>query len=320
MHPLSFTTRLALHITFYVSRLSCKKVVPHRFFTAETQSSPSFSRFSLRPRRLGGALPAFFRGVVLLLTLSACAETPRVTPTPATIRIATSSTLSLLLDDLGDLYGADHPWVTIQSESLDSAAALDLLNGAVDLAFVSWLPPDLGARLWNSPLAYDAVAVIVHPTNPLTGLSLAQLRDVFQGRVVDWSALGWTSESLIVVSREEGSGTRAAFEEAAMEGRPVTLNAIVQPGSEAMIDYVARTPGAIGYVSRGRATSAVKPIAIEGVDPSPLNVVNGTYPIGRVLYVAARSEPAGAVRDFVAWLLSADGQQTIAERGFGRVK
>ena len=321
MHSPSLTTRLASHITFYVSRLSCKKVVPHRFFIAETQSSPSFSRFSLRPRRLGSGLPAFFRGVVLLLTLSACAETPRVTPTPATIRIATSSTLSLLLDDLGDLYRADHhPGVTIQSESLDSAAALDLLNGAVDLAFISWLPPDLGARLWNSPLAYDAVAVIVHPTNPLTGLSLAQLRDVFQGRVVDWSVLGWASENLIVVSREDGSGTRAAFEEAAMEGRPVTLNAIVQPGSEAMIDYVARTPGAIGYVSRGRATSAVKPIAIEGVDPSPLNVVNGTYPIGRVLYVAARSEPAGAVRDFVAWLLSADGQQAIAERGFGRVK
>lgn len=320
MHPSSLTTRRASHLTFYVSRLSCKKVVPHRFFTAETQSSPSFSRFSPCPRRLGGALPAFFGGVVLLLTLSACAETPRVTPTPATIRIATSSTLSLLLDDLGDLYRADHPWVTIQSESLDSAAALDLLNdGAVDLAFVSWLPSDLGARLWNSPLAYDAVAAIVHPANPVTGLSLAQLRDVFQGRVVDWSALGWTSESLIVVSREEGSGTHAAFEEAAMEGRPVTLNAIVQSGSEAMIDYVARTPGAIGYVSHGRATSAVKPIAIEGVDPSPLSVVNATYPIGRVLYVTARSEPAGAVRDFVAWLLSADGQQTIAERGFGRV-
>ena len=260
-----------------------------------------------------------FHVLLFTLLLSACTETPRAIPTPVTIRLATSSTLSILLDDVGDRYRADHPWVTIQSGSLDTDAALDMLNGgAVDLAFVSWLPPD--PTLWNSALAYDAVAVIVHPANPVAGLSLAQLRDVFQGRVLDWSPLGWTSESLIVVSREDGSGTRAAFEDAAMEGRPVTLSAIVQPSSDAMIDYVARRPGAIGYVSRGHVTDAVKPIAIEGVDPGPSSVVNGTYPIGRVLFVVARSEPTGAVRDFVAWLLSADGQQAIAERGFGRVK
>ena len=253
--------------------------------------------------------------------LSACAETPRVTPTPATIRIATSSTLAVLLDDLGDVYRADHPWMTIQSEALDTAAALDLLNGgAVDLAFVSWLPAGLDPRLWTSPLAYDAIAVIVHPANPVTGLSLAQLRDVFQGRVADWSRYGWPGESVIVVSREDGSGTRMAFEAAAMEGRPVALTAIVQPGSDRVLGYVSRTPGAIGYVSRAWVTSAVKPIAIEGVDPSPHNVVNGAYPIGRLLFVTARSEPAGAARDFVAWLFSADGQQAIAERGFGRVK
>ncbi|HEY4687955.1 MAG TPA: phosphate ABC transporter substrate-binding protein [Anaerolineae bacterium] len=258
---------------------------------------------------------------VLLLTLPACAETPRVTPAPLTIRIATSSTLSVLLDDLGDVYRADHPWITIQQESLDSAAALDLLeSGAVDLAFVSWLPADLDSRTWVSPLAYDAVTVIVHPSNPVDGVSLAQLRDVFQGRVGDWSALGWSGPALSAVSREDGSGTRAAFDEAVMEGRPVTLNALVQPDSGAMIDYVARTPGAIGYVSRGRVTPAVKPIAVEGVDPSPLNVVNGTYPIGRVLYVLAHGEPAGGIREFVAWLLDEEGQQAIAERGFGRVK
>ncbi len=258
---------------------------------------------------------------VLLITLTACAESPRITPTPATIRLATSSTLTDAIDDLGDTFRADHPWISIQQESLDTASALDLLTGgAVDLAFVSWLPADLDPGVWQSPLAYDAVAVITHPANPVTGLSLAQLRDVFQGRVVDWSPFGWEGQPLIVVSREAGSGTRAAFEEATMEGRAVTLNAIVQPESEAVVDYVARTPGAIGYVSRGRVTAAVKPIAIEGVDAVPSNVSNQSYPIGRVLFVVARSEPAGAAREFVAWLLGPDGQQAFAERGFGRVK
>lgn len=260
-------------------------------------------------------------GVLLAgFLVSACAETPRLTPSPATIRFSTSSTLSILLDHASGLYRADRPWITFQTESLDSSAALDLLNdGAVDLAFVSWLPSSLDSRIWISAVAYDAVALIVHPANPVTGLSLAQVRDVYAGRVVDWSPLGWTGE-LVVVSREEGSGTRAAFEEAVMEGRAVTLNAIVLPHTGAVIDFVARTPGAIGYISRGRVTEAVRPIAAEGVDPSPVNVVNGTYPIGRVLYVAARGEPTGVVREFVAWLLDEEGQRSIAEGGFGRVK
>jgi len=226
-----------------------------------------------------------------------------------------------VIDDLGDLYRADHGWITIQSEALDTGAALDLLKqGAIDLACVSWLPADLDAAYWRSALAQDAVAVIVNPANPVTGLSLAQLRDVFQGRVLDWSALGWTNENLIVVSREGGSGTRAVFEAAVMEGRAVTPNAVVQPDSDAVVNAVARTPGAIGYVSRARVTHSVKPIAIEGVEPGPVTVANGTYPIGRVLFVVARSEPQGAVREFVAWLLGLEGQQAIAERGFGRVK
>lgn len=260
-------------------------------------------------------------GVFLIAALAACAETPRLTPTPATIRLSTASTVAPLLDDLGDRYRADRAWVTIQAEALDSAAALDLLKqDAVDLAFVSWLPPELDSRFWSSPFAYDAVAVIVHPSNPIEGVSLAQLRDVFQGRVADWSPFGWDGQNLIVVSREDGSGTRAVFEGAAMEDHPVTLNAIVQSSTDAMLDYVARTPGAIGYASRGRVTDAVKPIAVEGVDPSPSNVSDGVYPIGRVLVVVSRGEPSGAVREFVAWLLGPEGQTAIAESGFGRVK
>ena len=257
----------------------------------------------------------------LLIALVDCAESPRVTPTPATITLAASSTLSALLDNLADEYQAERPWITIHMESLDSEAALDLLgSGALDLAFVSWLPSDLDPGVWSSPLAYDAVAVIVNPANPVAGLNLAQVRDIFRGRALDWSLFGWSNENVTVVSREDGSGTRAAFEALVMDGSPVTPSAIVQPDGDAVVDYVARTPGAIGYVSRGRVTPAVKPIAIEGIEPEPSNAVNNSYPLGRLLYVVARNEPTGAVRDFVAWLFSPEGQQAIAERDFGRVK
>jgi phosphate transport system substrate-binding protein len=257
----------------------------------------------------------------LLFTLSACVETPRPTPTPTTLRIAASSTTSRLLDDLSAIHRADHPWVTIELTKLNNRSVLELLtNGAVDLAFVSWLPDDLDPQVWRSAIAYDAVAVIVNAANPVEGLSLAQLWNIFQGRVSDWSAFGWNDTSLTVVSRESGSGTREAFEQEAMQDRPVSLNAIIQPGSAEVVDFVARTPGAIGYVSRAWVGDSVKAIAIEGVDPGPANAASGVYPIGRALYVLAPGEPTGAAREFVIWLLGDDGQTAIAERGFGRVR
>ena len=258
---------------------------------------------------------------VAAIGLAACAETPRLTPVPASLRLVTSSSLSALLRDAGRLYRADHPWVSLQQESFDSAVALDRLSqGSVDLAFVSWLPADYDPSVWRSALAFDAVAVIVHPANPVSGLSLAQLRDIFQGRVADWSPFGWEGQDLTVVSREDGSGTRAVFEDIAMQGRPVTLNAIVEPDEDAVVDFVARTPGAIGYASRGRVNPAVKTLAIEGVDPTPAHVASTAYPLGRALYIVARREPSGAARDFVAWLLGPDGQQAVVDAGFGRVK
>lgn len=259
--------------------------------------------------------------LLFLLVLTSCAETPRPTPTPTTFRMASSTTSSRLLDDLSAIYRADYPWVTIEITRLNTSSVIGLLdNNAVDLAFVSWLPDELDPQLWRTAIAYDAVAVIVHPSNPVEGLSLAQLWNIFQGRVFDWSAFGWNDTPLIVVSRESGSGTRDAFEQEAMQDRPVSLNAIIQPGSAEVVDYVARTPGAIGYVSRAWAGDSVKVIAIEGVEPNPANAASGTYLAGRVLYILAPSEPTGAAREFVTWLLSDDGQNSISERGFGSVR
>jgi phosphate transport system substrate-binding protein len=310
-----------MHLQYIVSAL--EQCVCSSPFCAANAISLMFNRSHLTPHasRLTHPVLRIAAFLLLLANLSACAETPRITPAPATLRIAASSTLSALIGDLGGLYRADHPWVTIQTEPVNSSTAVGLLNeGASDLACVSWLPPELDPAAWRSALAQDAVAVIINAANPVTGLSLAQLRDVFQGRALDWSGFGWTGESLVVVSRESGSGTRAVFEQAVLGGQAVTLTAIVQADGDSVVAYVAQTPGAIGYVSRGRVTAGVKPIAIDGVEPSPANAANGSYPIGRTLFVVAREEPTGAARDFVVWLLGADGQRAIAERGFGRVK
>jgi phosphate transport system substrate-binding protein len=122
---------------------------------------------------------------------------------------------------------------------------------------------------------------------------------------------------LTVVSREEGSGTRASFESAVLGGHDVTLTAVVMPSSQAVIEYVARTPGAIGYVSSLRLgellADGVRVVPVEGILPTPDAISDGSYPISRPLHLAAAAQPTGEAREFSQWALGAEGQ-AIADR------
>jgi phosphate transport system substrate-binding protein len=124
---------------------------------------------------------------------------------------------------------------------------------------------------------------------------------------------------LTPVSREEGAGARAAFESLVLGGRDVTLNAVAMPSSEAVLQFVAGTPGAVGYVSTlwlkdGDATGVRVP-PVEGALPTPDAIADGSYPLSRPLYMAAVAEPTGEAREFVQWVLGAEGQSIIGEWG-----
>jgi phosphate transport system substrate-binding protein len=189
-------------------------------------------------------------------------------------------------------------------------------------------PPD--ERLWAAPIGVDAIAVIVHAGNPLDGVTLSQLQKVFSGRVWRWSELGTETvgspladAEIVVISREEGSGTRAAFERLALRPRPdqdpapVTTMAVLQLGSTQMVDYVAQHPAAIGYVALGvleasEERASVKPLAIEGLVPGPKQISSGDYPLSLPLFLVAPSEPDGAARRFVDFCLGPAGQRIVA--------
>ena len=100
------------------------------------------------------------------------------------------------------------------------------------------------------PIGLDGLAVVVHPSNNIAGLSLVQLRDIFAGRLLDWQALGSDAGEILLVSREDGSGSRILFETRVMSDERVALTAVVMPTSQDVVDYVAKNPHAIGYVSR----------------------------------------------------------------------
>lgn len=250
---------------------------------------------------------------LLLLTLAACSGRVVSTPTPTTLHIAGSTTMSAMLRDLAALYQEEQSYVLVDVRGGGSNAGItEVRRGGAELAAVSWLAPDVAAPegLNAVPVARDAMAVIVHPENALPGLTLLQLRGLYRGETLDWAALGGTAGEPVLVSREEGSGTRSAFEALVMGGDRVTLNALVMPNPEAVVDYVARHRNAVGYVSTASLDERVRAIRIEDVEATD---DTGAYHLTRTLYLFLPAHSTAEARAFVDFALSPAGQRIVAQ-------
>jgi len=272
-------------------------------------SSPSTRRPLARCLRLSLA--------VLVPLLAACAPQPlTVTREPVHVQVVAADSCGPLARELAAAYEEVHPWVTVDVEMFNAAVAEETLRaGEADLALLSWLQEDPGeGELWSTPFARDGVAVIAHPATPLPRVDRLYLQEIFRGRIQEWDGT-----VLTVVSREEGSGTRSAFDSVVLDGYDVTLTAVVMPSSEAVVEYVSTTPGAIGYVSTFRMTGsdlqALVVVPVDGVLPTREAVSDGSYLLWRSLYLATIGEPAGEVRELAQWILGPAGQVIVA--GYG---
>jgi len=257
----------------------------------------------------------------LLVALVACGE-PLATPEPVFLRAAGSTSMDPLLVELAAAFHEQYPLVDLEVTGQGTEYGLAALGGGeVDLALASWLPAALDPGWRATAIARDGIAVVVHPSNPLAGLGLLQLQDLFSGRIYDWAGVGGQAAQGAVqpVSREEGSGTRAAFEALVMDGRRVTPLAVVALSSQAVVDYVAAHPNSIGYVSMGYLTPDVKAVPIEGELPSPQTASQGSYPLTRDMWLVSADPPSAAAGDLIQFALSPAGQQIVGQR-YGRIK
>lgn len=254
--------------------------------------------------------------IIALWLLVACRGQPfRVTREPVVVRLVAADSCGAAAQAVADVYRQEHPWVTVEVNVFNSAIAERMLRTEeADLAILSVIQPVAGEEpLWTLPLTHDGVAVIVHSASPVTDGNVAYLQEVFRGRIQEWEGV-----VLAVVSREEGSGTRAWFEQMVMGHHRVTHNAIVMPAGADVVEYVSQTPGAIGYVSTfqvGAAATAgkVRLLPVDGVSPTPRTIYDGSYPLTRPIYLATRSEPDGEVRALSQWLLGPEAQSIFQE-------
>lgn len=244
------------------------------------------------------------------------------TPEPVFLQAAGSTTMTELMSELAGGFAEQSPLVNIEVSGQGTQFGLDeLAAGRAELALASWLPADPGVQWQVTPIARDGIAVIVHPSNEVDGLGLLQLKDLFAGRVHDWRGVGGGASAgpVQVVSREAGSGTRSAFETLVMDDHRVTPLAVVAPSSEAMIEYVATHPDAVGYVSMGVVASGIKVLSIEGELPTPQGAELGSYPLSRDLWIVTGESHDESMEAFRRFVLSPAGQQIVG-RSFGRVK
>jgi len=255
---------------------------------------------------------------LLALLLIACGE-PVATPEPTFLQAAGAMAMAPLVTELAAAFHEQSPTVNIEVEGLGTEFGLKALEaGEVDFALASWLPPGVVENNgWQATaIARDGIAVIVHPGNPLEEVGLLQLQDLFGGQAHWWKDVGGlrVQGSVQPVSREAGSGTRAAFEALAMGDRPVTPLAVVVPSEQAVVAYVAGHHNAIGYVSMGQATPQVKVLKVEGLRPTPQTAGDGSYPLSRELWLVAPEPLPEAVQAFFDFALSPAGQQIVGRR------
>ncbi len=164
-------------------------------------------------------------------------------------------------------------------------------------------------------IAVDGIAVIVHQRNPVDDLDLEAIRGIFSGRIRNWRELGGADEEIIPVTREEGSGTRASFEEMLMGTVVISDACLVQDSNGAVREIIATTPQGIGYISVGLVDEREKALAIDGVKPTLANLITRKYDFTRPFLLLLLEEPKGDIKKFIDYVLSEEGQNIFRMDG-----
>jgi len=212
-----------------------------------------------------------------------------------------------LMRALGEAYQAHRPYIAVIVQNREA--------GPFDVSF-TYQETGQGYEL---PIALDALAVIVHPSNQVPELALFQVQDIFAGRTHGWEALGEQQGEIRVLDQMDGTPSQLFFADRVMKSQRVTPNALLVPKDSAAVAEVASDPLAIGYTAVGYLRPEVRPLAIEGISPTPENLAGGSYHLLRPVYLMVPDGSLGETQGFVDFVLGEEGQAVVAER-YGRVE
>ena len=236
-------------------------------------------------------------------------------PAPYTIEVGGSTSVSPLMELMAVEYGKTKPHIKI---NINGTGSGDGINNAgvlyqIGMSSRELTPAELGKGLKEEIIAIDGIAVIVNSSNPVSSLTVEQIRDIFTGAITDWSQVTNNAKRgpIAVVSREEGSGTRGAFEEIVGFSGKLVKGANESTSTGAIKAGISGNPDAIGYISLGSVDNTVKAVSVNNVAASNANVVNGSYKIARPFIVLTGGNVHAETKAFLEWMLTPAGQAVV---------
>ena len=242
------------------------------------------------------------------------------------ITVDGSTTVGPIAKSFAEYCMKSHPNLNITvGESGSGNGAKSLLNKTCDIATMSRAMKEeekeaakaKGIQLVEHIVAMDGLAVVVHPSNPVRGLTKQQVREIYMGEIRNWKELGGPDIRIVVIGRDTNSGTYESFQNLVMKSENVTDRAEVCGSNGQIRQRVMSTPGAIGYVGLA-FLEGVKPLEIDGVIPSAATVKAKQYPISRPLFMYTDGEPKAGTpfADYLGMYKTDDGRKIISEHGF----
>ena len=243
------------------------------------------------------------------------------------LQIAGSTTVLPIAEECARVFMEEHPGSRIfVSGGGSSHGVAAVADGTVDIGCASRdlksTEKDAHPDLVSYGIAKDGVAVTVHPSNPVTDLTMEQLQGIYTGTITNWKDVGGTDSEIMVVTREEGSGTRDCFEQAVMKPikAEITDKGIIQDSNGKTRATVAGSDQAIGFLSLGYVNSDVRAVKLNGIEPTVESVVDGSYAISRTLWMITNGNPNSEEQAFLDFVLGNEGQGIVEDVHFIPVK
>jgi len=280
-------------------------------------------------------------GIVLTgCTRPAPSPTPPSTELSGSISIIGSNTVTPLTSVWAEEFMKAHPKVNIAVSGPGSGVGIAaLIDGTTDICQASRkIKPEevdqaqaKGVEPYEIQVATDALSVVVHPSNPVSELTIAQLSAIYTNQITNWKEVGGSDAEILVLSRDTSSGTHVFFKEHVVQMQGLTTedksleygpHVLFLPSTKEGVDETAKNQNAIFYPGLGYVTDEVKPLAIKktaddpAVLPSVETALDGTYPIARPLLYYTDGEPTGIIKAFIDYCLSLEGQQKVTEVGY----
>ena len=261
----------------------------------------------MRPRR------------ILLSLLALCvalAPACRRDRSATELTLAGSTSIQPFADRWAEVFMEKRPGLGVDVQGGGSSAGIQACkSGACQIGMSSRELKGDERDLVEIVVARDGLAIIVHPSNPVRGAKVAEIKQIFAGDLRNWNYLGGPDKAITVVTREEGSGTRGAFQELVMGKTRIFRGAITEDSNGTVREIVAHDPHAVGFISLGLVNEQVRALELDGAVANEENIRNGRYRLVRPFLFVSRGGLTGAAKEFVDFVLSEEGQALIKKEG-----